>query len=273
MSRFHYSNTLLQAIGINLSLGGTQILKNVNLTIRNIHREGHSQGQVVGLLGPSGIGKTQLFKILAGLRSPDSGTVTVGPEQDPVVPGVVGVVAQNYPLFEHRTVWGNLLIAGKLAGLDRIEAEDKAESLLTRFALQDRAGHYAAEISGGQRQRVAIAQQLMAGSQYLLMDEPFSGLDPVMKDQACNLLMEVASLDELMTIVVVTHDIGSAVLVSDKLWLMGRDYDNDSRPVPGAYIKREINLAERGMAWSPGIEGSGIYFDSISEIRSEFKNL
>jgi polar amino acid transport system ATP-binding protein/sulfate transport system ATP-binding protein len=76
-----------------------------------------SQGQLVAILGPSGIGKTQLFRILAGLRAADSGQVLVGPEQKPVSAGKVGVVLQNYPLFDHRTLLGNLLVAGRAAGL------------------------------------------------------------------------------------------------------------------------------------------------------------
>lgn len=273
MNAFHYSDVLLEASGVNLSLGGTQILRDVNLSIHNVHRPGHSQGQVVGLLGPSGVGKTQLFKILAGLSKPDSGTVTVGVQKTPVKPGMVGVVAQTYPLFEHRTVWSNLIVAGQIAGLEGSELDDKAKSLLSHFKLEDKALHYAAEISGGQRQRVAIAQQLMAGSRYLLMDEPFSGLDPVMKDQACRLIRDVAAMDELMTIVVVTHDIGSSVQISDKVWLMGRDFDDNGSPIPGAHIKREVNLAERGLAWVDHIERTPAFADCVNELREDFNHL
>src|SRR4051812_10270150 len=107
--------TLLKVEGVSKTLGGSLILKDVNLEIRNIVRPGYTQGQVVGLLGPSGVGKTCLFRILAGLDQPDCGSVLVEEEGIPVKRGMVGVVAQNYPLFAHRTILGNLTVAGRNA--------------------------------------------------------------------------------------------------------------------------------------------------------------
>src|SRR5450755_2113740 len=104
--------TLLKVTDVSLKLGGVQILRDVNLEVKNIVRPGVSQGQVVGLLGPSGIGKTSLFRILAGLDAPDTGSVRIEKEGVPVHKGMVGVVAQTYPLFAHRTVLSNLRIAG-----------------------------------------------------------------------------------------------------------------------------------------------------------------
>src|SRR5689334_18046146 len=101
-----YGATLLKVTGVNKTLGKERILRDLDLEIKDIHREGVTQGQVVGLLGPSGIGKTTLFRLLAGLDMPDTGSIVV--EDRPVQRGMVGVVAQNYPLFEHRTVFGNL---------------------------------------------------------------------------------------------------------------------------------------------------------------------
>src|ERR1700729_754486 len=95
-----------------LSYDGVPILKDVSAQIKKIVRPDKKQGQVVGLLGPSGVGKTTLFCILAGLIKPDSGEVLVGDGQ-PLKRGSVGVVAQNYPLFSHRTVLGNLLVGGR----------------------------------------------------------------------------------------------------------------------------------------------------------------
>src|SRR5262249_39129049 len=125
-----YGATILKATNISKALSGTVILRDVNLEIKDVRRPDKIAGQVVGLLGPSGIGKTSLFRILAGLDAPDSGQVLLGPELKPVERGMVGVVAQNYPLFAHRTVLGNLTVAGRLSGLSAKGSRDKAMGFL-----------------------------------------------------------------------------------------------------------------------------------------------
>src|SRR5439155_3835437 len=97
VNNVEYRSRILQIQNLSLTLGGNPILSNVNAAIYDIQRPDHITGQVVGLLGPSGIGKTRLFRIIAGLDQPDSGSVLVGEEQVPVRRGMVGVVAQNYP--------------------------------------------------------------------------------------------------------------------------------------------------------------------------------
>src|SRR5439155_2346249 len=152
-----------------------------------------------------------------------SGTVMIEKEGRPVERGMVGVVAQNYPLFEHRTVMGNLAVAGRQADMSGKEAHGRAVALLERFGLQDQGRKYPAQLSGGQRQRVAITQQFMCSEHFLLMDEPFSGLDLVAVDRLCEFLSEMALSDELKTFIVVTHDIAAALEIADTIWLLGRD--------------------------------------------------
>ena len=159
------------------------VLAGVEESIDNIIRDGMQQGQVVCLLGPSGIGKTQLFRCIAGLQQPASGAVYLNGLRTPVTPGEVGVVAQNYPLLNHRTVLGNLLIAARTRLPNEKSALEKSMQILDQFGLSEKALCYPASLSGGQRQRIAIAQQLLCSSHFLLMDEPFSGLDPHAKAQ------------------------------------------------------------------------------------------
>ena len=135
-----YGATLLSVKGVSLSFSGKPILRDVNAEVRDVRRPGVVTGQVVGLLGPSGIGKTQHFRILSVLNAPDSGTVLVGEKQEPVRRGMVGVVAQSYPLFAHRTVLGNLLVAGRMAGLSSEEAKKRSRALLARFGMEEHAG-------------------------------------------------------------------------------------------------------------------------------------
>lgn len=269
---YEYKETLLKAEGVSLSLGGRQILRNVELDLKNIYRPGMQQGQIVGLLGPSGMGKTQLFRILAGLNVPDTGRVTLK-DGVPVTPRNVGVVAQSYPLLMHRTVMGNMIVAGKRVGLSHDAATKKAEDVMGRFGIKDLEDKYPIQLSGGQRQRVAIAQQLICSDHLLLMDEPFSGLDPNALTSVCDFLTDMCQLDEMLTYIVVTHDIESAVRICDTLWLLGRERDEKDRPIPGANIRHQINLIDCGLAWHKGIEDKPEFFEKVKEVKSLFASL
>jgi NitT/TauT family transport system ATP-binding protein len=265
--------TILQVSHVSLALGGQPILRDVNLEVQDLVRPDCITGQVVGLLGPSGIGKTSLFRILAGLSKPDTGEVRIGEQLVPVERGMVGVVAQHYPLFAHRTVLGNLMIAGRRSGLSGTQAKEKAMGFLQRFNLEDRADRWPPQLSGGQRQRVAIAQQFMCSEHFLLLDEPFSGLDPMGIDRVASLLHEVACRHELNTIVVVTHDISAALEVADTIWLMGRDRDPEGKVIPGARVLESYNLIERGLAWRDGIATTPEFVETLREIRARFPSL
>ncbi|MDO8571647.1 MAG: ATP-binding cassette domain-containing protein, partial [bacterium] len=135
------------------------------------------------------------------------------------------------------------------------------------------ARFYPAQLSGGQRQRVAIAQQLMCSEHFLIMDEPFSGLDPLMAEEVCKLVTELASADELNTVIVITHDIRAAVAVSDTLWIMGRDYDAEGKPIPGSRIQEQHNLIEMGLAWQEDITLMPEFSSLMRQIRKRFKAL
>ncbi|MCE9575124.1 MAG: ABC transporter ATP-binding protein [Deltaproteobacteria bacterium] len=262
--------TLVRLEGISARRGDNLVLRDVDIEIKNVVRHDlDGQGQVVAVLGPSGIGKTTLFRVLAGLDAPTSGRVLIGEPQVPVEAGMVGVVFQRYPLFEHRTVIDNLLIAGRRVGATR----DAARAMLARFHLEDRADSWPAELSGGQRQRVAIAQQLLCGHTYLLMDEPFSGLDPLCKREACDLIAEVARTDERTTIIIVTHDIREAVRVSDTLWLIGRDRDPSGAIIAGARVVGTYDLIARGLAWQPGVERTPPFEALVRELEDRFATL
>ncbi len=268
-----YRDTILNVYDVNLSFGRTPILRDLSMEIRDLYRPGFTQGQVVALLGPSGMGKTCLFRILAGLDKPDSGRVLVEKDGRPVERGMVGVVAQNYPLFMHRTVRSNLIVAGRHSGLSKPEIAKRANALLKRFGIEEHAGKFPAQLSGGQRQRVAIAQQFMCSEHFLLMDEPFSGLDPIALGKVTDFIREMALSDELNTFILVTHDIGAALQVADMVWLLGRDRDSSGNPVPGARIQASFSLVERGLAWRQGIATDPEYLSLQEEIRQAFTRL
>jgi ABC-type nitrate/sulfonate/bicarbonate transport system ATPase subunit len=264
---------ILQVKDVSLRLGGNPILRNMSFEIKDIHHDDRTTGQIVGLLGPSGIGKTQLFRILAGLNRPDSGEVLIGHPGKPVERGMVGVVAQHYPLFEHRTVWSNLMVAGGRSGKSGTACQGRAQELLQRFNLFDRRDFYPAQLSGGQRQRVAIAQQIMCSEQFLLMDEPFSGLDVVALDAVQELISEVTHAHTLNTTIIVSHDISAVCEIADMVILLGREMDENGRQIPGARVMATYNLGDLGLAWRKGLTTDLAFVALLEEIRTRFASL
>lgn len=248
------------------------ILRDVSFEIRDIQRPDLTQGQKIALLAPSGMGKTQLFKRIAGLEPPSAGTVLIGADQKPTRAGMVGVVPQNYLLFENRTVGGGLMVAACMREPDKKAAKAKVLALLEDFGLSSKYDSYPGELSGGQRQRVSIAEQMLSSRNFLLMDEPFSGLDILMKKKVCDVIDNIASHDDLNTIIFSTHDIESAVMIADTILVLGRDRLGDN-VMPGARIQATIDLVERDLAWHPNIDKMPAFASTVAEIKALFPYL
>jgi ABC-type polar amino acid transport system ATPase subunit len=272
IQKYELRDVLIKIQDLGLKFGDKVVLSGINAEVRDIVRPGVITGQVVGILGPSGIGKTQLSRVLTGLQDPSAGTVTVGTEHSPIHAGLVGFVAQNYPLLRHRTVLGNLEVAARSTHVDDKTAAAKSMEFLQRFDLSDKWDQYPAELSGGQRQRVAIAQQLLCSEHYLILDEPTTGLDPIMKDKVVELIRQVASLSEENTIFIVTHDIPAVMSVADHLWLLGRVKDEKGEFL-GASIVHQYDLMERGITWDPNPSLLPAFTDLLREVRSKFEGL
>lgn len=270
---YSFGDTLLKVDNVSLEYDGRPVLSGVTAEVRNIVVPGCVKGQVVGILGPSGCGKTTLFRIIAGLLAPTSGRVSVNGFDRPVVAGEVGVVAQSYPLFEHRTVIGNLMLAASKKEKNVKAARDKVMAFLTEFGLEDKFNLYPAQLSGGQRQRCAIIQQILCSEHFLLMDEPFSGLDLIMLEKTCELIAKVANMDDLNTIIVVTHDVTAACSVADHLWLMGRSAAENGGPAAGSRIVKQYNLIDKDLCWQPDIITSARFTDFVREVKEEFRKL
>ncbi len=273
--KFQYDikETILKVENVSLSMGGRPILRDVNVDVKNIVRPNMKQGQIVGFVGPSGIGKTKFFEVLAGLIKPDSGTVLIGDPLKPVTTGQVGVVQQSYPLFNHRTVKSNLEIAAQNGDIPSAERSSKIQKMLERFNLSEHFNKYPAELSGGQRQRVAIAQQLLCSEHFLLMDEPFSGLDILMIERVRQMLLEIACEHEHNTIIVVSHDIYATASIADTLWVMGRDRDEKGNIIEGSKIKHTFDLAERGVCWHDDVQSRAEFKEVVEEVRALFPTL
>ena len=264
---------LLQVNNVSLKFGDRQVLSGINLNIMDVRRPGKNAGQIIGLLGPSGRGKTQLFRIISGLSKPTTGEVLY--KGAPIQRGQIGVVAQNYPLLNHRTILENLEIAAASAGKAKSEIPGMAMSYLERFKIADKAKMYPKELSGGQRQRVAIAQQMLCSERFLLMDEPFSGLDVNMIDEVSEAILEVADMHDENTVVIVSHDYQSTAAISNELWFLGHCVENNvPNPNLGSTIRYMDNLIEKGFAWQyPEIFKDADFGKYLLDVRNVFSNL
>ncbi|KAB0267392.1 amino acid ABC transporter ATP-binding protein [Microvirga brassicacearum] len=179
------------------------------------------RGQVVCLIGPSGSGKSTLLRCTNALETLDGGELLfdgVPLPRDPAsirkVRQRMGMVFQNFELFPHKTAIQNVMMGpSTVLGLSEQQSRARAEALLVKVGLSDKAGNYPANLSGGQQQRVAIARALAMEPEVMLFDEPTSALDPETIGEVLNVMKALA--DDGMTMVVVTHEMTFARRVAD----------------------------------------------------------
>ncbi|WP_331709516.1 amino acid ABC transporter ATP-binding protein [Marinomonas atlantica] len=213
------SKILIKAKKVNkIFPNGCHALKNVSLDIK--------RGEVVVIIGPSGSGKSTFLRTLNQLESISSGNILLDQvdltdkrTDINAVRAEVGMVFQSFNLFPHKTALGNVMLAPmKVLKQSKEDAKQGARDLLYRVGLADRMNNYPSRLSGGQQQRVAIARSLAMKPKALLFDEPTSALDPEMVGEVLDVMKELAS--EGMTMVVVTHEMGFAREVADRVVFM-----------------------------------------------------
>jgi ABC-type nitrate/sulfonate/bicarbonate transport system ATPase subunit len=255
---------ILKAEKVGLSYGDKIILRDINFTIYDIVRPDVCQGQVVSLIGRSGIGKTQLFKILAGMNKPTAGAVLIGSDMHEVQEGEVGVVSQNYILFNHRSIRRNLEIALEHNDKNYSEADKKniIKDYAGKFNLAEHLDKYPLQLSGGQRQRVSILQQALTSNKFILLDEPFSGLDALVLDKVVDLLLKISTLDEMNTLIMVSHDIENSLAISDTVFIMANQPNKE-----GATITEKLDLIAMGMAWNPEIKKDHKFQEMVAHMK------
>ena len=217
---------MIELKDVRKSFGKNEVLKGINLQI--------DKGEVVVIIGPSGSGKSTVLRTMNYLEEPTSGHVIVDgmdlsdKNKLNAVRTEVGMVFQNFNLFPHMTVLDNLTLAVRKT--DKKEAQDIAMKLLERVGLADKAQMYPDSLSGGQKQRVAIARALAMKPKVMLFDEPTSALDPEMVREVLDVMKSLA--DEGMTMVIVTHEMGFAKEVADRvLFVDGGQILEDGTPV------------------------------------------
>lgn len=235
---------------ISKSFNGVQVLKDISLRV--------DKGEVVSIIGPSGSGKSTLLRCATLLERVDGGTIRYG-DLPIVADGVYaprhvqhnalrrfGLVFQKFNLFPHLSVMDNVTIAQKcVLGRSVFESEKRAMALLEKVGLGEKAQSYPFALSGGQQQRVSIARALAMDPQILFFDEPTSALDPELTMDILKTIRDLAA--EHMTMVIVTHEIGFARNVSDRVIFMAdgivmeegnpdKVIDNPSNPRVRAFL-------------------------------------
>ena len=194
---------------LDKSFQGVPVLQDVGFDVEH--------GELVSIIGPSGVGKTTLLHIIAGLERPDRGYVSTDRPITRQTPAIL--VFQDYVLFPNMTVFDNVAFGLRARRLPRSETRDRTMAMLGYFHLTDRARAYPAQLSGGQKQRVALARAMVVEPALLLLDEPFANLDRNLKMETA-LFIRATQREFSTTTISVTHDLEEALAMSDRIGIM-----------------------------------------------------
>lgn len=214
---------MIDVKGLKKSFGEIEVLKGID--------EHFEKGEKVVIIGPSGSGKSTFLRCLNLMEKPTAGEILfegkditkLKEKEIDHVRQRMGMVFQHFNLFPHMSIRKNITFAPvKLGLMTKDEANAKAEELLKRVGLPDKADEYPTRLSGGQKQRIAIARALAMNPEVMLFDEPTSALDPEMVGEVLELMKQLA--DAGMTMVVVTHEMGFAKEVASRVLFMADGY-------------------------------------------------
>ncbi len=207
---------MLEAKEVKKSFKGKEVLKGVSLSV--------NKGEIVGLLGPNGAGKTTLFNSIIGFIKVDDGKISVDGEDITHLPPFkraekgIAFLPQEHSLFEELTVIENLLIFLEFFTDSKAEAVAKAEALLEDFGLLRLKDQKASTLSGGQKRRLEIARSLITNPKYLLLDEPFAGLDPIIVSEIREIVKGLK--EEGIGILITDHNVRETIRMVDRVYII-----------------------------------------------------
>lgn len=203
--------TVLKAENITKIYDNEKVIEDISLELH--------KGEIVSLLGVSGVGKTTLFNILSGLLMPDSGRVWLKDEDITGKPGKVSYMLQKDLLLPHKKIIDNVSLPCTIKGMKKKEAREKVLPLFKQFGLEGCEYKYPCQLSGGMRQRAAFLRTYMSSDGVALLDEPFSALDTLTKAAMHKWYLDVMKQIDMSTIFI-THDIDEAIKLSDRIYVL-----------------------------------------------------
>jgi ABC-type nitrate/sulfonate/bicarbonate transport system ATPase subunit len=202
---------ILQAKNVTHRYDRENIIEDIQLSL--------AKGEIISLLGVSGVGKTTLFNTLSGVVTPTAGNVLLEGEDITGKSGLVSYMLQKDMLLPYFTVEDNIAIPLLIKGINKKEARKEVGKHLEEFGLSGTEKDYPSQLSGGMRQRAALLRTYLFSSKVALLDEPFSALDAITKAEMHKWYLEVMEQIKMSTIFI-THDIDEAILLSDKIYIM-----------------------------------------------------
>ena len=258
---YELKDTILYIDNVELGYGeGSKykcVLKDINLIEKDVVREGHVTGQVIAIVGRAGRGKSTLFKALTGLVKPRVGQVLIteldtpdGTDAKVVSEGDVGFVDQKYTLFRHKTVEQIFNYALRKSKMSKEEKKLTIDRYIGEWGLEPHRNKYKNELSGGQKQRTAIIEQILSSGHFMVLDEPFSGLD-VGNIRDVKRAFDLIKKDhELNTIIYSTHELRLAAELADSVYVVGFPTINGVKQEYATIVKH-FDLKAMGLAWQP----------------------
>lgn len=255
---FHFKETLLYIENLSVAYDGVTIIKDISLIEKDVVRSGKDNtGQIIAIVGRSGRGKSTFFKSLTGLVKPATGKILIKDFESndvnsakSVGEGDIGFVDQKYTLFRHKTVKQTLEFALRKTNLSATEKEAKIKEYIHKWGLETCADKYPNELSGGQRQRTAIIEQLFSSDKFIVMDEPFSGLDVGNIEEVKKSFELLSDESEYNTVLFSTHDIELAIELAQVIYVIGYPTVNGEKKNYGTIVAK-YDLREMDLAWKP----------------------
>lgn len=270
MENYSIEDTLLYVENVSVVYGNKTVIKDINFVEKDVVRKNQITGQVIAFVGRSGTGKSTLFQVLAGMIKPTTGQVLISDtssnnknDAKQIEEGDIGFVNQKYTLFRNKTIYNTLMFALRNKNMSKEKKHEEIMQFLKDWGLEKAKDQYPCELSGGQRQRTAIIEQIFCSGHYMVLDEPFSGLDVGNIEDVKKSFKLITATNELNTIIYSTHDIELAVELADSLYVIGYPEIDGVKQNYGTIVKH-FDLKALGLAW---IDFNSEHLEIVKQIK------